>query len=238
MGEPRPQIDRQQEGTVPPPAGSHVVRVQRNLLARGERRILTWLCARLPAFVTPDGLTSLGFVGALTIGAGYALSVSDTRWLWLTMAGYVVQWFGDSLDGSLARFRHIERPNFGYFIDHSTDALANLIFMIGLGISPFVRLDVALFAIASYLLLSIHTFLSVRVVGEMNLTYLAGGPTELRLMLMAMTLCMIGFGPVGSFSPLFSAYDLFIGGMALILVALFIVQTAALARRLRRLESR
>jgi len=197
--------------------------------------VLNWLCARLPAFVTPDRLTSLGFAGALAIGAGYALSLTHTFWLWLAMAGYVVQWFGDSLDGSLARFRKIERPNFGYFIDHSTDALANLIFMTGLGISPFVRLDVALFGIASYLLLSIHTFLSARVTGEMNLTYLAGGPTELRLLLMALTLCMIMFGKVESFWRDISVYDLFIGGLATVLVTLFVVQTTSTARKLRRL---
>lgn len=220
-----------------PPAQTSLVRIQRNMLARSERRLLTWICERLPAFVTPDRLTSLGFGGGLLIGAGYALSVSGRTWLWLALAGYVVQWFGDSLDGSLARFRKIERPQFGYFIDHSTDALANLIFMIGLGISPFVRLDVALFAIASYLLLSIHTFLSARVTGEVNLTYLASGPTELRLLLMGMTLCMIVFGPVDSFWRLFSAYDLFIGGMALLLVALFIGQTTAMGRRLRRIET-
>lgn len=221
-----------------PPAHTSLVRIQRNVLARSERRILTWICERLPAFVTPDSLTSLGFGGGLLIGAGYALSVADRAWLWLALTGYVVQWFGDSLDGSLARFRKIERPRFGYFIDHSTDALANLIFMIGLGISPFVRLDVALFAIASYMLLSIHTFLSARVTGEMNLTYLAGGPTELRLLLMAMTLCMILFGPIVSFWRIFSVYDLFIGALALLLVALFMIQTAAMGRQLRRIETR
>ncbi len=126
-------------------------------------------------------------------------------------------------------------PNFGYFIDHSTDALANLIFMIGLGISPFVRLDVALFGIAAYLLLSIHTFLSARVVGEMNLTYLASGPTELRLILMALTLCMIFVGQVPSHWGGISAYDLFIGGLASVLIAPFVVQTTATARKLRRL---
>ncbi len=221
--------------THPPVPQMPVQRIQRNMLAMSERRVLTWLCARLPAFVTPDGLTSLGFAGALAIGAGYAASALHPVWLWLAMAGYVVQWFGDSLDGSLARFRKIERPNFGYFIDHSTDALANLIFMIGLGISPFVRLDVALFGIAAYLLLSIHTFLSARVVGEMNLTYLSAGPTELRLILMALTLCMIFFGQVPSFWAGISAYDLFIGGLASVLVLLFVVQTTATARRLRRL---
>jgi phosphatidylglycerophosphate synthase len=212
------------------------MRIQRNMLAHGERRLLTWLCARLPAFVTPDGLTALGFAGAVAIGAGYALSGAGTAWLWLSMAGYVIQWFGDSLDGSLARYRKIERPNYGYFIDHSTDALANLIFMIGLGLSPFVRLDVALFGVASYMLLSVHTFLAVRVRGEMNLTYLAGGPTELRILLMAMTACMMAFGPLPSFWPGVSIYDLFIGALALILVGIFIVHTASMARRLRHLD--
>lgn len=214
------------------------MRIQRNMLALGERRLLTWLCARLPGFVTPDGLTALGFAGAIAIGAGYALSGASTVWLWLSMAGYVIQWFGDSLDGSLARYRKIERPNYGYFIDHSTDALANLIFMIGLGLSPFVRLDVALFGVASYMLLSVHTFLAVRVRDEMNLTYLAAGPTELRILLMGMTACMMIVGPLPSFVPGASAYDLFIGTLALILVGIFVAHTASMARKLHRQEIR
>ena len=155
-------------------------RIQSNVLAAGERRLLIWLCARMPPWVTPDFLTGLGFVGAISVFLGYALSVWHPAWLWLAIAGYGIHWFGDSLDGSLARYRQIERPAFGYFIDHSTDALANLIAMAGLGLSIYVDLDVALFTLAGYLLLSIHAFLAARVVGEIRLSYLAGGPTELR----------------------------------------------------------
>ena len=212
-----------------------VARIQRNMLAGAERRLLNWMCARLPSSVTPDGLTTLGFFGALLISAGYVFSLWQIHWLWLSILGYVVHWTGDSLDGSVARFRSIERPKFGYFIDHSTDALANLLALAGLGISPFVRLDVALFGLIGYFLLSIHAFLAARVVGEMRLSYMAGGPTELRLILIAMTLLMIFVGNIPSFVDQLSAYDLFVIGVGSLMVVLFIIQTMQTARQLIRL---
>jgi phosphatidylglycerophosphate synthase len=208
-----------------------VQRIQANLLAKAERRALTWMCARLPARVTPDGLTALGLLGAVIIFAGYALSAVHPAWLWVVVAGFVVHWLGDSLDGSLARFRQIERPDFGYFIDHSTDGLANLLILAGLGLSPFVRLDVALFTLAGYFLLSIHAFLAARVVGEMRLSYLAAGPTELRLVLIALTLSMFAFGALPVTNGL-TAFDLIVGGVGLVLVVLFVIQTLSTAREL------
>jgi phosphatidylglycerophosphate synthase len=99
-------------------------RIQENWLAVKERRLLNWLCARMPAWVTPDKLTILGMIGAFMIFIGYVGSNLAYPWLILAIAGYVVQWFGDSMDGSLARHRRIERPSYGYFIDHSCDGLA------------------------------------------------------------------------------------------------------------------
>jgi archaetidylinositol phosphate synthase len=209
-----------------------VERIQQNLLAASERRLLNWLCARLPAWTTPDQLTVLGFSGAMIVGAGYALSAFGSHFLWLSIAGFCINWFGDSLDGSLARFRSIERPRYGYFIDHSADSLANMLWIIGLGLSPFVRLDVALFGLAGYLLMSIHTFLAARVMGEFRLSYMAGGPTELRLMLIAMTSLMLALGPKASFLTGFSVFDIFLLGVGVVLVFLFIIQTAATARKL------
>ncbi len=209
------------------------VRIQQNMLASGERRLLTWFAARMPRWVTPDVLTSVGFVGAVAVGAGYALSSFHPAWLWLSITAFVINWFGDSLDGSLARFRRIERPVFGYFIDHSTDSLGNMIIMLGIGLSPFVRLDVAMFGLAGYLLLSIHTFIAARVVDEFRLSYMAGGPTELRIVLIAMSLCMLAFGTdtvLGGFTP----FDIFISVLGFVLVVLFVGQTASTARQLRR----
>ncbi len=208
------------------------LRIQNNILATSERRLLTWLATRMPMWVTPDRMTILGFIGALISAAGYVLSSLHTAWLWLSIAGYFVNWFGDSLDGSLARFRMIERPKFGYFIDHSVDALGNMFIVVGIGISPFVRLDVALFALIGYFLLSIHTFLAARVVDEFRLSYLAGGPTELRLVLIAMSLFMLASAPRSAHAPIYSPFDLFVGSFGIVLILLFIVQTISTARLL------
>ncbi len=101
-----------------PPA---LERVQQNWLAASERRALNWLCARMPSAITPDILTLTGMIGAAMVFAGYVASNWGGGWLLVTLVGYAVQWFGDSLDGSLARWRRIERPSYGYFIDHSCD---------------------------------------------------------------------------------------------------------------------
>ena len=215
------------------PAAGVPTRIQQNILARGERRLLNWICPRLPAWVTPDQLTTLGFLGAVMVASGYMLSWIDDEWLGLCLAGYVVNWFGDSLDGSLARWRRTERPSYGYFLDHSVDAIGTLLMIGAIGASPYMRLDVALMAVIGYFLLSIHTFLAAKVVGEFRLSYMAGGPTELRLMLMTMTVLMsvVGAGdiPGANFSP----FDLFALVVASILVTLFVVQSFATARMLR-----
>ncbi len=215
---------------------SGVNRIQGNMLAAAERRLLNWLCARLPSWVSPDGLTLTGFCGALTIFAGYALSLFQIEWLWLAIAGFVINWFGDSLDGSLARYRKIERPNYGYFIDHSMDALSNLIIVMGLGLTAFIRMDVAMFALGSYLLLSIHTFLAARVTGEFRLSYLAAGPTELRLILIAMSLAMFATRPGAVMGTGLSPFDLFITAIGAGMMILFIVQTAVTGRKLHALS--
>jgi phosphatidylglycerophosphate synthase len=207
-------------------------RIQQNLLATAERRLLNWLCARLPKWVMPDHLTSLGLVGAAVIFCGYAASRIDPAWLWLSVAGYFIHWFGDSLDGSLARYRAIERPRFGYFVDQSADALGTLLIVGGIGLTPFVRLDVALLALAGYYLLSIHAFLAARVVGELKLSYVAAGPTELRLALIALTVLMFGYGQSAPRYGGLTLFDLAVGSAGLILILLFVVQTLITAKRI------
>ena len=212
-------------------------RIQENLLARSERRLLNWICARMPGWVTPDLLTGIGMVGAFMVFGGYVASNFGEEWLWLSIAGYVVQWFGDSTDGSLARFRKIERPRYGYFLDHSCDGLATTLVVTGIGLSPYVTLEWALVALAGYLLLSIHAFLSVRVLGELKLSYLNAGPTELRFMLIALTLAMMWFGHAGEgWFGAISGFDLFTGSVGTILIVLFVLQTAVTARRLAAME--
>ncbi len=190
----------------------------------------------MPQYVTPDRLTALGMVGACLIFIGYVGSNLHTSWLSLAIVGYVVQWFGDSMDGSIARFRRIERPSYGYFIDHSCDGLATLLILAGIGLSPFVTMDIAMVALAGYLLLSIHAYLAARVLGEFKLSYLAAGPTELRLMLIALTLMMMALGSGPGYFGRLSGFDLFVGTAGFILILLFVVQTLTTGRRLARSE--
>lgn len=211
-----------------------IARVQENLLAKSERRLLNWLCRKLPSKVMPDHLTVLALVGAMIICAGYVASATDPRWLLVAIGGYFIHWFGDSLDGSLARYRDIERPRFGYFVDHSADALGTMMIVTGIGLSPYVRLDVSLVALAGYYLLSIHAFLAARVVGELKLSYVAAGPTELRLILIAMTLAMLAAGIPEPIYRSLSVFDIAIGLAGLLMIAIFVVQTGLMARRILR----
>lgn len=231
---------KQAQSAAETPQPTPINRVQENVLARSERRILNWLCARFPAWVTPDMLTGLGMIGAFMVFAGYGASNIGEEWLWLTMAGYFVQWLGDSTDGSLARFRQIERPRYGYFLDHSCDGLATTLVVVGIGFTPYVAMEFALVALAGYLLLSIHAFLSVRVLGELKLSYLNAGPTELRFILLAFTIMMMVVGTdAPRWSTLFgpvNGFDIFTGGIGIVLIVLFILQTMVTARRLAVME--
>ena len=155
------------------------------LLAGPERRLLRWIAARLPGWVTSDQLTVLGVLAATATAAGYALSGLHPGWLWGASAALVVNWLGDSLDGTLARVRHTERPRYGYYLDHAVDAYATAAIGIGLGLSPYVSLGVALGLVVVYLWLSINVYLESTVFGAFRLAYGRLGPTEVRLLLIA-----------------------------------------------------
>jgi phosphatidylglycerophosphate synthase len=146
-----------------------------------ERRILHWLVARLPGWVTPDMLTFLGLVGAITVSASYLLCGKAPGLLWLACLGFVINWFGDSLDGTLARYRRIERPRYGFFVDHSVDAVCTTLIFYGLSVTAFMRFDIAMVALVGYLLLTIYTCLSTYAVDEFKISYAYLGPTEIRL---------------------------------------------------------
>ncbi len=160
------------------------------LLGPLERPALAWLAPRQPAWVTPDVLTGIGVVGSVMIFAGYALTSQSAWWLWFVNLGFVVNWFGDSLDGTLARFRKIERPKFGFYIDHTVDAVSEYLTIIGIGLSPFLRLDVAAFALIGYLLMSVHVYVRTCVDGVFKISYSKVGPTEMRAIIIVVNVAI------------------------------------------------
>ncbi|MDD5559395.1 CDP-alcohol phosphatidyltransferase family protein [Candidatus Methylomirabilis sp.] len=148
-----------------------------------ERPALRFLSQHMPAWVNPDILTAIGVIGGIIITAGYWLSNVDKNFLWLADFGFVVNWFGDSLDGTLARYRKIERVKYGYFVDHTVDTLTQTLVCIGLGLSPFVDFNYAMLALVGYLQLGILTYVNAAVTGVFKISYGKIGPTEVRVIL-------------------------------------------------------
>lgn len=156
-------------------------RIQTSILNAAEKKALVWLAERQPRWVTSDLLTYVGVLGAVVCAVGCVLSNINVNYLWISSLGLVINWYGDSLDGTLARVRHTQRPLYGFFIDHTLDAITICIMCIGFGLSPAFRLDVTLLVLAGYLVLSIYTYICTILKDEFRLTYSSFGPTEFRL---------------------------------------------------------
>ena len=165
------------------------------LLARHEKRVLTSIAKRLPRWILPDDLTALGVAAAIGICIAYQATNADPAWLWVASAQLVVHWLGDSLDGTLARVRGIERPRYGYYLDHLVDAIATACIGIGLGLSPFMLLSTGALIVVAYLMLSINVYLESYALGRFSIGYGRVGPTEVRLVLIALNVALaLGFG--------------------------------------------
>lgn len=175
--------------------GADATREPNFLLARAEKRALTAIARRLPRWVLPDDLTALGVASAVGICAAYVLSNESSTWLWVASALLVVHWFGDSLDGTLARVRQIQRPRYGYYLDHLVDAVSTAAIGIGLGLSPHMLLSVGALVVVAYLVLSINVYLESQALGRFSIGYGLFGPTELRLVLICLnTALALGAG--------------------------------------------
>ena len=156
------------------------------IVSRYEKGLLEALARHVPASVTPDHLTLLGFFGAVLVTVALACTHFHPAFSALAIGGLVVNWLGDSLDGTVARVRSIERPRYGFFVDHMTDLAAQFLIVLGLGLSPAMRFDVAALALIGYLALSVYTLIKLHVSRSMQLSYFGVGPTEIRI--------FIGFG--------------------------------------------
>jgi phosphatidylglycerophosphate synthase len=204
-------------------------RINDILLGPLERPTLKWLAAHMPAWVTPDILTAIGVLGSTSVAIGYVLTNYDPGFLWLASLGFVINWFGDSLDGTLARYRRIERPIYGFFVDHVIDAFSGTIIFLSLGLTPFVDFRVACLALIAFLLLSVLVFLRTSVAGIFKISYGKLGPTEIRVLAVLLNIFMYMDGvqnysmTLGASPVVFSPYDLIVAGIGLLLFSFFVV---------------
>jgi archaetidylinositol phosphate synthase len=158
-------------------------RIQESAISAGERKLLLWLASRMPATVNSDQLTALGFAAQIMTGLCYALARANRVWLIVAIAWLVLNWFGDSLDGTLARFRNRQRPRYGFYVDHILDSIGSVALMGGLAVSGYMSPAIAVSLLVLFLLLSIQSYLATYALGEFRMSFWSFGPTELRILL-------------------------------------------------------
>jgi archaetidylinositol phosphate synthase len=211
------------------------------LLGFLERPALNWLAAHMPRWITPDTLTWIGVLSSILIFVSYALTNISPYFLWLASLGFILNWFGDSLDGTLARYRHIERPRYGFLIDHWVDAISTVLIFLGMGTSPYVDFTISALGVIAYLLDSIMVYLITYVTGVFRITSAKIGPTEVRVLAIILNTLMFIIGNPTFTLPLLgqtSIYSMFVGVMAAAMTIYFLVNTAIQAHRLELLDGK
>jgi archaetidylinositol phosphate synthase len=220
-------------------SATHHVRQHGSLLAAPEKRLLIWMAQRLPRWINSDHLTLLALLAMGAAGASFAAARYWPPALWGVVAALALNWFGDSLDGTLARVRRAERPRYGFYVDHVLDIVGITLLLAGLACSGFMTPLVAMVLLAAYLLVSAEVFLATAAHGTFRMSFLWFGPTELRIVLAAGALALFG-EPMVDLGPL-GRYRLFdVGGTiaAAGLVAALVAATLANTRLLSRMEPR
>jgi archaetidylinositol phosphate synthase len=218
--------------TPPPPPASYQTmatqtfqeaeRKQLSMLASAEKKTLVFLARRMPPWVNSDRLTVLAFVAMFAAGLCYWAASRDRRALVAVIAALALNWFGDSLDGTLARVRNRLRPRYGFYVDHITDAIGTFFLMGGLALSTYMSPYIALGLMIAYFLLSIEVYLTTYTIGAFHLSFWSFGPTELRLLLCIGNIALFYRPVVKLFGRQFLLFDvggaLGIAGMGLMLI--------------------
>ncbi len=180
------------------------VRQHGSLLAAVEKKALVWMAKRLPLWLNSDHLTLLGFGAMFMAGIAYWAATWNRLALWIVVIALAVNWFGDSLDGTLARVRNQQRPRYGFYVDHVLDMVGAFFLLGGLALSGYMSPLLALGLLVAYLMVVAEEFLSTHVQSVFHLSFLRIGPTELRIILAIGTLYLlhepwVHWGPIGDF---------------------------------------
>ncbi|HLW86446.1 MAG TPA: CDP-alcohol phosphatidyltransferase family protein [Candidatus Sulfotelmatobacter sp.] len=211
-----------------------MLRVQESWVAAREKRALLWLAARTPDGISPDHLTALGLAAQIGAGACYALAARSHFWLLGVIACLALNWFGDSLDGTLARVRQRLRPRYGFYVDHMVDSFGALALMGGLALSGYMHPWIAIGLLIAFLMLSIQTYLATQALGEFRLSFWHFGPTELRILLAVGNLALLWKPAIHVAGSEYRLFDvggaIGLAGMSLMLVFFTIENTFRLYR--------
>jgi archaetidylinositol phosphate synthase len=215
-------------------SGNHT-RINTGVLAAVEKRALIWIAQRLPCWVNSDHLTALALVAMAGAGAAFWASRYWLPALGFAILALAVNWFGDSLDGTVARVRKHERPRYGFYVDHVVDIVGITLLVGGMALSGLMSPLVGLAFLVAYLLVAAEVFLATAVNGQFRMSFLNIGPTELRILLAIGTLALFVRPTVSIFGlGEFRLFDVGFGvgaiGLAIALVTSTVRTAAALYR--------
>src|ERR1700733_2574529 len=210
----------------------NATRIHGSFLAAAEKRALIWMAERMPRWVNSDHLTAIGFAAQIATGICYALAGRDRRMLLAAIACLAINWFGDSLDGTLARVRHQQRPRYGFYVDHMVDSIGATAMMGGLALSGYMHPIIAIGLLIAFLLLSIQSYLATYTIGEFHLSFWRFGPTEVRILLAIGNLALFRWEWVinGRYRLFDIGGTIGLVGMSLMLVASTVKNTLRLYR--------
>jgi len=202
-------------------------RLQESIVAAPEKVVLLGLARRTPLWINSDHLTLLGFAAQCLAGVCYGISRWHSSALLLGIFFLALNWLGDSLDGTLARFRKAERPRYGFYVDHICDTIAALFLMGGLACSGYIHPAIAFGMLVAFLMLSIEAYLATYTLGQFRLSYWKLGPTEIRILLAIGNLALLNHSVVNLFGNRFLLFD--IGGLIAILGMSVMLMVSAVA---------
>lgn len=209
-------------------------RAQVSLLAPVEKKALLWLARHTPGWIHPDHLTALGFLAMLGAGGSYWYASRSRRGLMLAIGCLVLNWLGDSLDGTLARYRNRQRPRYGFYVDHVVDALGTFFLLAGLGLSGYMSERIATGLLVAYFLLTIEVYLATYAIGTFHLSFWKFSPTELRILLIAGNVALLFRPMVNILGGRYRLFDVGglagIAGLSLMLVMAVVRHTVILYR--------
>jgi archaetidylinositol phosphate synthase len=211
------------------------IREHGSLLAGAEKRLLIWIAHRLPSSIHSDHLTLLALGAMALAGAAYAIAAVQPGALWIVVFALALNWFGDSLDGTLARVRRVERPRYGFYVDHVLDIIGITLLLGGLACSGYMTPVVAMVLLVAYLLVTAEVFLATAAHGVFRMSFLWFGPTELRIVLAAGTVALFGdpqvdLGALGRHALFDVGGAVAAAGLVVALVSSTVRNTRALAR--------
>ena len=215
----------------------NAARVNTSWLAPLEKPALLWLAERMPSRIGPDHLSVLGLLAMLGAGVGYWLSRGNPLWLHFVNLMLLCNWFGDSLDGTIARVRDCQRPRYGFYVDHIIDTFGAFFLFGGLALSGYMSVTIALLTLTLYLMLAINSYLAAYTLGNFSISVAKFSPTELRLLLIAGNVALLSHARPKIFGHKFLLFD--IGGVVamVLMFVIFTILSAQNTARLYRLES-